>query len=458
MKLPRVDAILAHPSLAGHAAAYALKKRAVQQTLAQLRAHRRAQVEAVPGGESQGGSTSAEKEADPSGAVAEVAGQVARALDELLMPRPRPLINATGVLLHTNLGRAPLAAEATAAMVAAAGCCELELEVESGRRGSRMTWLRPLLQALFAAEDVHAVNNGAAALLLACTALGLPGGVVLSRGQMVEIGDGFRVAEMAAAGGARVVEVGSTNRSHLHDYAAALDAGASAILWVHLSNFSQAGFVHQPSLAELHALAQARGVPLLADLGSGSLGGLPGGEPTVQAYGQAGADLVTFSGDKLLGGPQAGLLAGRAGLVERCRRHPMARALRLDKTAVAALHATAALHAREGAPALPLQRMLAATLPELRARAGAIARALGWPPDCIGDSEATVGGGSLPGDVLASVALRVPTARPERAAQRLRSGAPGVVGRVHAGTLLLDLRSVLPEQDAGLIAALRGLA
>jgi len=445
-RLPRVDAILAHPDLAAHPAAYAIKKRAVQQALAQRRALRlgAAEQEDVLG--------------DMSEETARVASAVAEGLTGLLTARPRPVINATGVLLHTNLGRAPLAAEAVAAMVAAAGCCELEIEAWSGRRGSRLVWLRPLLQALFGAEDVHVVNNGGAALLLACTALGSPGAVALSRGQMVEIGDGFRVAEMAAAGGARVLEVGSTNRTHLGDYAAALDAGASAILWVHLSNFSQAGFVHQPTLAELAALARARGVPLLADLGSGALGGLSGREPTVQDYLAEGADLVTFSGDKLLGGPQAGLLAGRAALIERCRRHPLARALRLDKTAVAALHATAALHARADGAGLPLHAMLAASVPELRARAGAIARALGWAASCVRDSEATVGGGSLPGDMIASVVLAVPGPQAERRAQQLRTGTPAVVGRVHAQTLLLDLRSVLPGQDGELLAALRQLA
>ena len=444
-RLPRVDAILAHPVLVTHPAAYALRKRAVQQALADTRA-------ALLAGKVGDVSEDMLQETD------KVARAVAGALTGLLTARPRPVINATGVLLHTNLGRAPLAAEAVAAMVAAAGCCELELELESGRRGSRMVWLRPLLQALFGAADVHAVNNGGAALLLACTTLGLPGGVALSRGQMVEIGDGFRVAEMAAAGGARVLEVGSTNRTHLGDYAAALDAGASAILWVHLSNFSQVGFVHQPTLAELAELARERGVPLLADLGSGALGGLFGREPTVQDYLAEGADLVSFSGDKLLGGPQAGLLAGQAGLIERCRRHPLARALRLDKTAVAALHATAALHAREDGIGLPLHAMVAASVPELRARAGAIARALGWAASCVRDSEATLGGGSLPGDMLASVALAVPGPHAEQRAQRLRTGTPAVVGRVHAQTLLLDLRSVLPEQDAGLIAALERLA
>ena len=427
MKLPRVDDVLADPALVGHPVAYALKKRAVQAHLAELRANRE------------------------EATTEEVATAVARSWDALLVPRPQAVINATGVVLHTNLGRAPLAEGAVAAMVAAAGVCALEFEVETGRRGSRMTWLRPLLRALLAAEDVHAVNNGAAALLLACTTLGAPGGVVLSRGQMVEIGDGFRVAEMVTAGGVRVVEVGSTNRTHLADYAAAIEGGASAILWVHRSNFTQAGFVHQPTLRALHGLATERGVPLIADLGSGSLGGI-GAEPTVQEYLSEGADVVTFSGDKLLGGPQAGLLAGRTGLVERCRRHPMARALRLDKTGIAALHATAAAHAR--GEALPLLARIAASVAELKARAGRIAAALGWT-ECVRDSEATIGGGSLPGEVLASVAIAVPTRHPDRVARALRLA--GVIGRVQDDTLLLDLRGVAPTEDAGVVAALRGV-
>ena len=433
MKLPRVDDVLAHPALAGHRVAYALKKRAVQAALAELRARR----------EEEGVS------------VESVATAVAARWDALLPARPQAVINATGVVLHTNLGRAPLSEGAVAAMVAAAGTCALEFEVETGRRGSRMAWLRPLLQAVFAAEDVHAVNNGAAALLLACTALGRPGGAALSRGQMVEIGDGFRVAEMAMAGGVPVVEVGSTNRSHVGDYAAALDGGASAILWVHLSNFKQTGFVHQPSLRELKALAAERGVPVIADLGSGSLGGVFSnyGEPTVLDYLSEGADVVTFSGDKLLGGPQAGLLAGRAGLIEACRRHPLARALRLDKTAVAALHATAAAHAC--GEVLPLHARVAVGVAELRARALAMVKELGWV-GCVRDSVATIGGGSLPGEVIASVAIAVPTRHPDRVGRALRIA--GVIGRVQDGALLLDLRAVAPEEDARVIAALRGVA
>lgn len=444
VRLPRVDAVLDHPALAASPALRPIKKHFVQQALAGLRAS------------ALRGETSAAPE------VGEVATRVAAELATLLVPHPRPLINATGVLLHTNLGRAPLGESAIAAMVAAAGACALEFEVETGARGSRLAWLRPLLAALVGAEDVHVVGNGAAALLLACTSLGLPGGVALSRGQMVEIGDGFRVAEMAAAGGAPLWEVGSTNRSYARDYAAAL-AGelpgqrgpAAAVLWVHLSNFQQEGFVHQASLAELAALCRERGAPLIADLGSGSLGGIAGGEPTVQEYMSQGADLVTCSGDKLLGGPQAGLLAGRADLIARCRRHPLARALRPDKTTVAALHATAIAYATGRAEELPLRRMLAWSLEQLQSRAAALADALGWPRAAIVATEATVGGGSLPGDVVPSVALAVPGERPAAMAQALRTGEPAVVGRVHGGALLLDLRTVPPEQDAALLAALR---
>lgn len=444
LRLPRVDRILDHPALASSPVLRAIQRRWVHEALAELR--RRAQAgEAVEVPEAE-----------------EVALAVARRIEATMTPRPQALINATGVLLHTNLGRAPLSREAVAAMTAAAGNCELEFEVESGRRGSRLTWLRPLLAALLGAEDAHVVNNGAAALLLACTAIGRAGGVVLSRGQMVEIGDGFRVADMAAAGGTTLWEVGSTNRTHLADYAAGLAGAlpgqsgpAAAILWVHLSNFSQAGFVHQPTLAELAALGRERGAPLVADLGSGSLGEIPGDEPTVQEYLSQGADLVTCSGDKLLGGPQAGILAGTAALVERCRRHPLARALRPDKTTVAALHATAIAYASGRAETLPLRRMIAWSEDQLRARAAALAERMGWPSGQVRASAATVGGGSLPGDVMASVALAVPTTEPSASAAALRRA--GVVGRVHAGELLLDLRTVAPEEDEALAAALRAV-
>ena len=396
-----------------------------------------------------------------------LAATVRATLDGWAKPRPSRVINATGVLLHTNLGRAPLDAKARAAMHDAAGYCDLEVGLDSGQRGSRFVWLRPFLSALLGCEDVHVVNNNAAALLLACTVLGDDAasgrsGVALSLGQMVEIGDGFRVSTMAGAGGCPVVPVGSTNRTHPADYEAAL-AGqlpecrgmpVAALLWVHRSNFSQSGYVREVSLPDLHAIARAAGVPLIADLGSGSLGGgLPEVEPTISGYLEQGADLVLCSGDKLMGGPQAGVIAGRRELVERCRRHPMARALRPDKTALAALHATCVAHAHEGLTDLPLHRMATVSPESLRARAQRLVERLGWGGEAITATSATIGGGSLPDDTLPSVALVVPTDRPTRIARRLRLGDPPVVGRIEDDRLLLDLRSVDPEEDDELAQA-----
>lgn len=447
--LPKVDQVLDQPGLVGSGWRRPVVKRLVTDALDELRSRVRA----------------GEHPELPDAPA--LAASVRATLDDWARARPRSVINATGVLLHTNLGRAPLSPEARRAMVEAAGTCDLEVELPSGRRGSRFTALLPLLCAVMQAEDAHVVNNNAAALLLACTVLGPPGGVVLSRGQMVEIGDGFRVATMAAAGGCRVIGVGSTNRTHPRDYEAALAGEApecegrpvSAILWAHRSNFEQSGFVREVELPALARIARAHGVPLIADLGSGSLGaGLPEGEPTIMEYLEAGADLVLTSGDKLMGGPQAGVLAGRAELVHRCRRHPMARALRPDKTALAALHATFAAHAREGAPALPLHAMVGAEPEVLRTRAARLARALAWSEDeAIVDSRATIGGGSLPGDFIPSVALRVPSTRPSRDARRLRTGEPAVVGRIEDEALLLDLRSVDPADDERLLSALRAL-
>lgn len=448
-RLPKVDQVLEQPPLVASGFRRAIVRRLVTDALDELRAR-------VKDGE---------RPALPDAPA--LAAQVRATLDGWDRPRPRPVVNATGVLLHTNLGRAPLSAAARRAMVDAAGPCDLEVVLPTGQRGSRFASLAPLLRAVLQAEDAHVVNNNAAALLLACTVLGPPGGVALSLGQMVEIGDGFRVATMAAAGGCAVIGVGSTNRTHPADYEAALEGRApghegrraSAILWAHRSNFEQSGFVCEVELPRLSELARAHGVPLIADLGSGSLGGgLPELEPTVMQYLQAGADLVLCSGDKLMGGPQAGILAGKAALVQRCRRHPMARALRPDKTTLAALHATFAAHAREGTPGLPLHAMATVDVAALRRRAAALCEALGWSPAQIVDSLATIGGGSLPGDTMPSVALRVPTDAPSRQAKRLRTGEPPVVGRIEDDALLVDLRSVDPSDDARLLAALRALA
>lgn len=446
-RLPKMDRVLDAPALAGVPWRRDIVRRVAESMLTQLRATLRA----------------AAAEGRPTEAIdAEtLAARVAATLRTWSTPHPIPVINATGVLLHTNLGRAPWSQAAIDAAAAAAGACDLEVGLDSGVRGSRFVWMRPLLSAVIGAEDVHVVNNNAAALLVACTVLGAQGGVVLSHGQMVEIGDGFRVATMAAAGGCRIVPVGSTNRTHLADYEAALDpsrgAPASAILWVHLSNFEQHGYVAEVDLSALAALARARGVPLIADVGSGSLGAnLPSREPTLAKYLEAGADVVLASGDKLLGGPQAGLVAGRTAWVDRIRKHPMARALRPDKTTLAALHATALAHAAVdttgGVPALPLHRMVAASMDELHARARALAAQLQLGDDAIVEVDATIGGGSLPGDRLASVAVRLP-GRASALARRLRLGTPAVVGRIEADAVLVDLRTVPPAQDHALASA-----
>jgi L-seryl-tRNA(Ser) seleniumtransferase len=450
-KLPKVDRVLAHPRLRELDLARAVVRRFVVDA---IEAERARVLRAVAQGQ------------DPAVADDEMlVARVRALLDELLRPHPRLVLNGTGVLLHTNVGRAPLSEAAREAVVDAAGTCDLELELDTGKRGSRLTYLRPLLAALFEAEDAHVVNNGAAALLLACTALTGTGdhapAIVLSRGQHVEIGDSFRVAEMAAAGGVPVVAVGSTNRTHLHDYEAALDRWpGAALLWVHQSNFVQAGFVSKVGLAELAALARAHKVPLIADLGSGSLGlGLPADEPTVASYLRAGATIVTFSGDKLLGGPQAGLLAGEASAIARCRKHPLARALRCGKLALAAIHATAIAHARTGEggiPNLPLHRMLAVDLEQLRARGARLCDALGWPQRCVRESQATIGGGSLPGMEIASVALVAPC-EARAGAAKLRAGTPPMLARVHDEQLWIDLRTLHWVDDAQLLAALRGL-
>lgn len=462
-KLPRVDHVLDAEPLRSLPWDRNLKKRAVLQSLQHLREQIRKSGEEPPASGS---------EIDCS--VSTVAETCHNLLQKWTKPHPHRVINATGVLLHTNLGRAPLASSAIEAMVEAAGTCNLEIDLGSGSRGNRLANIKPLLAQMLDAEDVHIANNGAAALLLACTALGQgknseqrKSGIVLSRGQMVEIGDGFRVATMAGAGGTPLFEVGSTNRTHLRDYEAALRGdlpamngqGAAVILWAHLSNFEQQGFVKEVELEQLAHLAKQYDVPLIADIGSGSLGKeVSSREPTVMEYVRQGADVVTCSGDKLFCGPQAGIMAGRKELIERCRRHPMARALRPDKICIAALHATLREHARQEFPQLPLHQMIRTSQEELRERAMRITQALGWSESLIGTGRATVGGGSLPGDMINSILVTVPTTRPSRVAARLRSLPLPVVGRIHEDRLVMDIRSVQARDDVDLIESLREIA
>jgi L-seryl-tRNA(Ser) seleniumtransferase len=361
-----------------------------------------------------------------------------------------PVINATGVLLHTNLGRAPLSGAAVQAVAAAAGCTDLEFDLTSGTRGRRgRGTLAALAAAVPAAQAVHVVNNNAAALVLAATALAAGRDIVVSRGELIEIGDGFRLPDLLESTGARIREVGTTNRTSAADYAAAVGPDTGFLLKVHPSNFRVEGFTAQASIAELASI----GVPVVGDIGSGLLAPHPllPDEPDADSWLRAGAALVTASGDKLLGGPQAGLILGRGDLVTRLARHPLARSLRVDKMTMAALEATLT------GPPVPVAAALAADGKTLRDRAERLVRRLasvGIDARPVA-SEAVVGGGGAPGVALPSAAVSLP----ERLAAVLRAGAavrsgsvPAVIGRTEGGQLLLDLRAVLPEDD-GVIAA-----
>ena len=365
---------------------------------------------------------------------------------------PRRVLNAAGVVIHTNLGRAPLSDSARRAVNEAAGYCDLEFDLASGGRGSRGARLEPLLAEAAGAPAAIAVNNAAAALVLVLAALAGGREVLVSRGELVEIGGSFRLPEIMAASGARLVEVGTTNRTRATDYRAGADV--ALLLKVHPSNYRVTGFTEAPSVAALAAVARDRGVPLVHDVGSGLLDDADepwlAEEPSLRGSLAAGADLVLCSGDKLLGGPQAGVLVGRPDLVAECRRHPLARALRLDKLRVAALIATLESHLRGAREELPTWAMLAADPGALRRRATALASRVGGT---VEDGETLVGGGSAPGAAVQSPVVRVPAAPPERVAARLRAGDPPVVARVEAGALWLDLRTV-PEGSDGLLGDL----
>lgn len=393
-------------------------------------------------------------------AMPDLDADLRRRLTSLGQPGPRPVINATGVIIHTNLGRAPLSRAARAAMDAVnRGYSNLEFDLLSGERGSRHVHLEDVLVRVTGAEAGLAVNNNAAAVLLVLAALCAGREVVISRGQLVEIGGGFRIPDVLRQSGARLVEVGTTNRTYVRDYADAITPETAALLRVHSSNFRVIGFTHEPAAAELADLAHARGLPLLDDVGSGCLldtaayGLAP--EPTVQASLGAGADLVMFSGDKLLGGPQAGVIAGRADLVERVRRHPLARAVRLDKANMAALSATLGHYLRrEATREVPVWRMISAPLDALSRRAEAWAADLG-PAASVVDARSMVGGGSLPEESLPTRALRLDVASPVDAARALRLGDPAIVARIEHDALLIDPRTVDPDDDEVVGAGLR---
>jgi L-seryl-tRNA(Ser) seleniumtransferase len=381
------------------------------------------------------------------------------ALVALCTPGLRPVLNATGVVLHTNLGRAPLAPDVLARVDAVArGYSNLELDLESGERGSRFAPLLEPLRALTGAEDAIVVNNCAAATLLVLTALAEGREVVVSRGELVEIGGGFRIPDVMRQSHATLVEVGTTNRTRRADYERALSAATALVTKVHRSNFALVGFTEETTVEELARLCQPRGVPLFVDAGSGLLSplDLPGatGEPTMRSHIEAGADLVAFSGDKLLGGPQAGIVVGRAFWISRLRAHPLARALRVDKLTVAALEATLRMVQDGRGDEIPARALALTSEPVLRTRADALRRHL---EDAGVDArvihvEGQVGGGTLPLARPRSWAC-VLEGDAEAVATRLRTGEPSVLARIEDGRLVLDVRCIEDPDVAPLAAA-----
>ena len=394
--------------------------------------------------------------------------QLVAAIEEQAASRwrrwPSPVINATGVILHTNLGRAPLSHEAVAAVQdAARGYSNLELDLDEGRRGSRQEHIARLLCQITGAEAAHVVNNNASAVLLGLAAIAAGREVIVSRGEAVEIGGGFRIPDVLAQSGAKLVEVGTTNRTYVRDFEAALTEKTGAILSVHASNFRVTGFTHSPEIGELVELGEKYDVAVLHDLGSGCLldtsrFGLVH-EPMPQQSTAAGVGLGFFSGDKLLGGPQAGIIVGKKDLVGVIGRHPLARAVRIDKLSMAALAATLLHYIREEATEkIPVWRMLAMSGEELRIRALRWSESLGEGTSVV-QGLSTIGGGSLPGETLPSWPLSLNTGDAvggaDALARRLRQSNPPVIGRVEGERVLLDPRTVLPEEEDSFLQAVR---
>lgn len=433
--IPSVDRVLSDPGVVELRARCdeALLVRLVRRYLAELRSSISAGARCPP--------------------MSDIVDALTARVDGLLSSSLRPVVNATGIIVHTNLGRAPLSPAAMDAMEAEAEYCSLEFDLETGRRGSRTGHAQRLVRELTGAEAALVVNNNAAAVLLALSALARRKEVLVSRGQSVQIGGGFRVPDVMRQSGAKLVDVGTTNCTYLRDYEEAITARTAAIMRVHSSNFRLSGFTHQVGLDELVDLGNRYGVPVLDDLGSGCLlDTSPFGlqrEPMMQHSITAGASLVFSSGDKLLGGPQAGIVVGRKELVDKLQRHPLARALRIDKLRLGGLIATLAHYARgDVLSSVPVWRMISASLEDLNRRAQS------WAESCrpIGqviEGETMVGGGSLPGSTLPTrlLAVRHSEESAETIARRLRRRVVPVIPRISEGVLLLDPRTVLPEQD-----------
>ncbi|PSR34827.1 MAG: L-seryl-tRNA(Sec) selenium transferase [Sulfobacillus benefaciens] len=405
------------------------------------------------------------RQAAKKGTVAPNAGALAKAIleraQDLARPHLRPLLNATGVIIHTNLGRAPLANEILDQVnTVAAGYSTLEYDLERGTRGSRHDHVSQLVEVLTGAEAAMVVNNNAAAVLLALSALAKDREVIVSRGELVEIGGSFRIPEVMALSGAKLREVGATNKTHLRDYSAAISENTGLLLKVHQSNFRVIGFTQAVSTAELVALGHGHRIPVMEDLGSGvvfpfTLDGIE--EPSVKGVVSTGIDLVTFSGDKLLGGPQAGLVAGRRELIDAMKRYPLARAVRVDKMTLAALEVVVRWYLEGEAGRLPLWRMIHMSLEELEVRTQSVATRLrsqlpATVSVAIGDESSEIGGGSMPGCRLPTKVLRLKGgARIEEWERQLRRSDVPVVCRVQRGELIFDLRTIFPSQETLLI-------
>ncbi len=447
--LPSVDRLIGNLLLASPATPHTLLVNAARLTLSKARAR-------VAAGE---------QPPTVDGLVTEATAELGR----LATPSLRSVINATGVILHTNLGRAPVSGAASIAMAEiASSYSNLELDLMTGERGSRADHLRELLREVTGADDGLAVNNNASALLLALSAIATGREAVVSRGQAVEIGGGFRIPDVMKQSGARLVEVGTTNRTYVSDYAEAIGPNTALLLRVHPSNFRVEGFVHSVGVAEMVELARNAGVMVLDDVGSGLLlDPKPFGlsdEPMVQTSVGAGSDVVCFSGDKLLGGPQAGLIVGRKGAIDAIRRHPLARAVRIDKVSLAGLEATLR-HYQQGEATrhVPVWRMISTPADRIELRARAAAVALASPRVQAIPTRATVGGGSLPQETIASFGLEI---RPGDAFggksvasdnRALRDGRPPVVARIDQNAIVLDFRTIFPEDDVVVVDAIRSI-
>jgi len=441
-RLPSVDKVLAHEKLSKTGYARGL-------LLDVVRGHLDRERQSIAAGK-------------PCASLDEIVTSILNEMEALQTPTLRRVINASGVILHTNLGRAPLSPEAIAAMdEASCGYSNLEFDLASGNRGSRHVHVESLLCRLSGAEAALVVNNNAAAVLLGLTALARRKEVIVSRGQAVEIGGGFRIPDVMRQGGAKLVEVGTTNRTYPRDFEQAITPRAAALMRVHSSNFKLVGFTSEVALEELVAIAKKHNLLVLDDLGSGcfldtTVYGLAP-EPMVQQSVKAGASLTFFSGDKLVGGPQAGIIVGQKDLVEKLKRHPLARALRLDRTRLAALAVTLLHYLKEEAVVkIPVWRMIAAPLDDIERRAVLWAHSLGDRAEMI-DGETMVGGGSLPGGSLPTRLVSMGGNNVQLIAEKLRSRDIPVVARIEKNRLLLDPRSVLPEEDRVVLEALSGI-